>query len=231
MMSTLPVRMLLSPVLLPQGVSLRRRATALPEPVGPREGVTGTGPDLRLLIVGGSSAAGVGVGTQDDALTGKLVADLARDFTVFWRLEARAGATTGQTLARLLSVDLGQIDVAVVSVGVNDVQRHVSAMHYRRQQRALSQLLLGHGAKQIWRCAVPPMEHFLVPWPLRGVMAARARRLDEVLIRDSHPPLYRLPFHSTQLHPSQLAPSGVHPGAGLYADWARRLAAEIRARA
>ena len=231
MMSTLPVRLLLSPVLLPQGLSMRRRASALPEPVGPRQGVTGRGPDLRLLIVGGSSAAGVGVGTQDDALCGRLVKDLARDFCVHWRLEARASVTTAQTLARLLTVDLGPVDVAVTSVGVNDVLAQVSARAFRQQQRALAQLLLGHGARQIWRCAVPPMEQFLLPRPLRDVMAARARRLDAVLIQDSVPPLYRLPFHTEHLRPSHLAASGIHPGAALYADLARRLAQEIRARA
>lgn len=203
---------------------------ALPEPVGARHGVSGSGPRLRLLILGGSSAAGVGVGTQDDALAGRLVADLERDFTVDWRLEARAGATSAQTLARLLSLDLGRIDVAVSSVGVNDVTAQVSARRFREVQRALAALLLGHGARQIWRCAVPPMEEFHLPRPLRDVMAARARRLDRVLAEDTHLPLYRLPFHNDHLRPSQLAETGVHPGAGLYADWARRLAQEIRAR-
>jgi len=230
MMSTLPVRLLLSPVLLPQGLSIRRRATAMPEPLGPRHGVTGRGPDLRLLIVGGSSAAGVGVGTQDDALCGRLVKDLARDFRVHWRLEARAGATIGDTLARLLTMGLGPIDVAVTSVGVNDVLSRTSVRVYRKQHRALAALLLGHGARQVWRCAVPPMEVYLVPRPLRDVMASRARQLDAVLTEDSAPPLYRLPYHAAHLRPSYLAASGLHPGAPLYAELARRLAREIRAR-
>ena len=98
------------------------------------------------------------------------------------------------------------------------------------QVLALAALLLGHGARQVWRCAVPPMEVYLVPRPLRDVMASRARQLDAVLTEDSAPPLYRLPYHAAHLRPSYLAASGLHPGAPLYAELARRLAREIRAR-
>ena len=54
----------LAPLLLVQGRWVRRRTPLLPEPPGPRAGVIGQGPVLRLLIVGDSSAAGVGVAHQ-----------------------------------------------------------------------------------------------------------------------------------------------------------------------
>lgn len=229
MLALLPVRLALLPVLLPQAIAVRRRALVLPEAAGPRRGTTGCGPTLRLLIAGDSSAAGVGVAVQDLALAGQLVAALARDFTVQWRLEARSGATSGQVLHHLQGLDLGPLDVAVTVSGVNDVLRQVSLRHWRQQQAALSQLLVTHGARQVWRCGVPPMQRFtLLPRPLRDVLGAQARRFDAALAADSTGPLHHLPFDPARLTPAMLAEDGFHPGPQIYALWARELAEKIR---
>ena len=55
-----------------QGILVRRRAVELPEAKGPRAGIVGKGKPLRLLVIGDSSAAGVGVNTQDEAIAGQL---------------------------------------------------------------------------------------------------------------------------------------------------------------
>ncbi len=232
MMSSLTLRVLLLPVLVAQALAVRLRALKLPEAAGPRQGVEGFGPPLRLLIVGDSSAAGVGVDSQTQALTGRLVADLARDFTVHWRLEARTGATTGHMLRHLRRLDLGPVDVAVTALGVNDVTRQVPLRRWRRQQAALAALFLSLGARQIWRSGLPPMQDFrLLPRPLRDVLGARARIFDAALNHDSFGPMHRLPFDPQRLDPSGLAADGFHPGAPIYAAWAGDLAREIRQRA
>ena len=74
----LALKLALAPLLLAQAVHTRRRLPRLPEAAGAREGVVGRGAELDLLIVGDSSAAGVGVDTQDDALAGCLSRALAR---------------------------------------------------------------------------------------------------------------------------------------------------------
>lgn len=79
---------LLGPVFWGQGKYVRIITPKLPEPEGPREGVTGMGPNLRLLIAGDSAAAGVGVNSQDHALCGQLVQQLSQRFTVTWQLKA-----------------------------------------------------------------------------------------------------------------------------------------------
>ena len=48
------------------------RALRLPEAEGPRAGSAGEGPALRLLILGDSSAAGVGTTHQEEALLGQM---------------------------------------------------------------------------------------------------------------------------------------------------------------
>ncbi len=65
---SLALKLVLSPVLIAQAMGMRRRVPALPEATGPREGQLGSGAGaLRVLIAGDSSAAGVGVATQDHA--------------------------------------------------------------------------------------------------------------------------------------------------------------------
>lgn len=86
----------LGPVLLPQAHWLRRTALRLPEAPGPRQGVEGQGePKLRVLVVGDSSAAGVGMADQAHALALPLARELAlrEGRAVGWQLVARSGST------------------------------------------------------------------------------------------------------------------------------------------
>lgn len=230
MLASVPARLLLAPVLLAQAIQVRRRALVLPEAAGPRAGVTGQGPVLRLLIAGDSSAAGVGVATQAQALAGHLVAALSADFTVDWRLEARTGATTAQTLAHLRGLDAGRFDVAVTALGVNDVTRQVPLRRWLADQAAIADLLAGRmGVRAQWRSGVPPLGLFpLLPRPLRDVLGAQARAFDAALARASTGPLRHLPFDDSRLDPAMMAEDGFHPGAPIYAAWGQELALAIR---
>lgn len=222
-------RVLLAPVLLAQAVAVRRRALQLPEAAGPRSGVAGEGPDLRLLIAGDSSAAGVGVDDQRDALAGQLVAALADGFRVHWQLEARTGVTTAQTLSHLSRLSAGPFDVAVTALGVNDVTRLRGATRFRAEQAALASLLRDRfGVRAHWRSGLPPMHLFpLLPRPLRDVLGAQARTLDAVLA-EGGAGVHHLPFDESRLQPGMMARDGFHPGAAVYALWAGELAGRIR---
>ena len=79
-------RLLLAPILLAQGRRVRQIALALPEATGPREGVSGVGLPLRLLVLGDSAAAGGGAATQTEALLGHVVTPLADSYQVQWQL-------------------------------------------------------------------------------------------------------------------------------------------------
>ena len=144
---SLAAKLVLSPLLVAQALATRARLPRLPEPAGAREGVFGRGQRLQLLMTGDSSAAGVGVVRQQDALAQQLAQQLARDLPacVHWRLLARSGLTTAQTLALLRDEvqDRAALaaDVAVVVSGVNDVvdqvpsRRAVAARESREARR------------------------------------------------------------------------------------------------
>lgn len=224
-------RLALSPLLLAQALGVRRRAEVLPEAAGPRAGIAGQGPDLRLLILGDSSAAGVGVAHQDQALAGQLVGRLAVDWRVEWRLVARSGATTARALAMLDAQPIETVHVVVTALGVNDVTRQVSLRRWRAQQDTLAAALLRRGAQVVIRSGLPPIERFTrMPWPLGAVLGAQAREMDAALAAGSTGPLAHLPFDPARLDPAQMATDGFHPGAAIYADWAQGLAALIRQR-
>ena len=214
----------LAPLLYLQGKSVRRRVPRLPEPPGSREGTTGVGPDLRLLIVGDSSAAGVGAAHQDEALLGRLVQDLSTRFTVHWALVARTGATTHSTVRHLRELQARRFDIAITSLGVNDVTSGVRRKAWRSQQLALRELLRERfGVMEIIVSGLPPVHGFpALPQPLRWWLGARALRFDDDLKHDvrieDDASFLSLRFTEDV---SLMASDGFHPGPDVYREWAR----------
>lgn len=229
----LAARLFLAPVLLAQAVRVRQRTLLLPEAAGQRDGRSGTGATLRVLIVGDSSAAGVGVAHQDRALAGQLAARLGRFHTLEWRLLAQTGATTATTLDRLAAEPGQDFDLAIVALGVNDVTRAVPLELWLRRQKRLHALLQQKfGVRQIYLSGLPPMGHFpLLPQPLRWILGRQASRFDRNLARLAAlaPDLVHVPL-DFDMDPGQMAPDGFHPGPDIYAGWARALVAAIEPR-
>lgn len=230
-------RLVLAPLLLWQGVQLRRRALRLPEAAGARSAQAGAGElKLRLLIVGDSSGAGVGAASQDEALAGQLGAALARRLhgRVRWQLVAQTGHRSADALAALRAIELQPADVLVTALGVNDVvaQRTPRAwLHTLQQLDALVRERAG--VRFTLHSAVPPMHAFpLLPQPLRWILGAHARRLNLALARAlqgrQERALLALPAH---LHGAAaaalMAPDGFHPGPAGYALWAEALAERL----
>ena len=221
---------LLSPVYVAQAAYVIARTARLPEALGPRCGTHGQGAQLRLLILGDSSGAGVGVAHQDQALIGQMLQHLVPSAEVAWQVIARSGATTAQ--ARRMLHEAGVFDVAVLALGVNDVLRQTSARRFAMRQRSLIDALRSqHGVQHILVSAVPPLGEFTsFPQPLRGYLGRRATVLDAGLqavcaqCRAVHVPFDLDP------DPHWLAHDGLHPGPALYAEWGKRMAGLALAR-
>lgn len=222
--------MTLSPILIAQGLVTRRRVPRLPEPPGARDGVTGDGPPLRLLILGDSAAAGVGAPHQDQALLGQVVLRLSDNFRVTWRLLARNGNTTSTVVELLNSQPAQSYDVAVTSLGVNDVTSLVGRNQWRRQQAELRTILKKKfGVGLVIVSGLPPLHGFpALPQPLRWCLGTRAtqfnRRLETDVVADGTATFLDLRFTSDT---SLMASDGFHPGPGIYAQWGQRVAALI----
>jgi len=231
-------KLLLAPLLLWQGLQVRRKALRLPEAAGARSGVAGSGElRLRLLIVGDSSGAGVGAATQAEALAGRLSAALALRLggTVRWQLIARTGHTTADALAEFMSTELDAADLLVTALGVNDVVSQVSPRRWTRQLQQLHELAVQRaGVRYSLHSAVPPMHAFpLLPQPLRWLLGAHALRMNRLLARsllgDARRGLQALPphLHHGSEAAALMAPDGFHPGPAGYQLWADALAERI----
>jgi lysophospholipase L1-like esterase len=228
----------LAPLLLCQGIYVRRTTPKLPEAEGLRSGEAGSGPPLRLLVIGDSAAAGVGAGRQEDALVGRILAGLVKNFRVQWALHARTGETTRGATRRLAHITEkrpadGTRTIVVVSLGVNDVTSGCSIGKWIGDLEKLSALLRdGFGATEIMFSGLPPMHRFpALPQPLRWYLGARARLFDEALRAwaESRPCCeYLQPLDGE--YRGMMATDGFHPGPAMYALWGAEAARRISAR-
>ena len=218
---SLALKLALSPLLVVQAVATRRRAPVLPEAAGPRSGVTGEGHPLRLLIIGDSSGAGVGVPTQELALAGYLTRTLshAARRSVHWWLLAKSGITTAQALELVQRERPPCADVAVVVLGVNDVIDQVPSHRAVEHRAALADWLAAHaGVRHVVFAPLPPMHQFpLLPQPLRWIVGRDARRHDMAMARwaAGRRDLSHVPI-DISLAPDCMASDGFHPGEPVY---------------
>ncbi len=219
----------LGPVLIAQGLYVRRTIELLPEPDGDRRGVAGSGPSLNLLIIGDSAGAGVGCELQSDALLGQLVTRLANEFTVHYQLEATTGHTSADCLNQLQELTPRKVDFVLSSLGVNDVTSGRSVSAFAQSQRDIVVLLRDKfSAQRIILTGVPPMGHFpALPQPLRWYLGNRAKLLDSALrqvCQQTGAEYLKIDF-DTDI--SAIASDGFHPGPRAYNDWAESVASCI----
>ena len=181
-----------------------------------------------------SAAAGVGALTQDDALSGRLVAGLTASFHVKWKLLAFTGATTADLLDRLEKTSAEDFDVVVTSLGVNDVTARRSLGDWRRQQGQLITLLeTRFAARQILLSGLPPMHRFpALPQPLRWYIGSRARDFDRALedLAATRNNCEFVKLSYAVMDTRVMATDGFHPGPAIYDLWAAELARHIVAR-
>ena len=231
----LAVKLALAPLLVAQAVTTRRRAPVLPEAEGAREGVEGIdaqGATLRLLIAGDSSAAGVGVARQEQAVVGHLVRALHRATgrPIAWALRARTGLTTRGVHRLLVDAPPFAAELALVISGVNDVIDQVPARRAVRDRAALADWLLANaGVRHVVFAPLPPIDRFpILPAPLRHVMGGDARRHDAALASwaASRSDVSHATF-TVELAAADMASDGFHPGEPVYRACGEALAAHV----
>ncbi len=235
---SLTLKLALSPLLVAQALRTRARVPRLPEAAGPRRGTAGSGEaTMRVLIVGDSSAAGVGVATQREALAGQLASELAARIAgrVQWQLLAKSGLTTAQTLTLLQAESPPAADVAIVVTGVNDVVDQVPSYRATRSREQLANTLRNRiGVQHVVFCPLPPIHQFpALPQPLRWAMGADARRHNRVLhdwVQQRAATLGDAScadMSDLQLNRGVMAHDGFHPGERAYRQVAHALAKHI----
>jgi len=225
------------PLIAAQGLWLRRTAYRAPPAQGERHGevavAAASGPPLRLLCLGDSIIAGVGVAQLIDALPGQFARALAAatQRPVVWRAEGRNGATLAGTLRHLRTRAglLDGVELVLLSCGVNDSTGLRRRHAFAADLHALLALVAERAPQAtVLLAAAPPLDAFpLLPSPLRQLLGLRARQLDALLraaaerhVQVRHVPI---PFRRS---PERFAADGFHPNAEACAEWAAWLVAQ-----
>lgn len=222
------VRIALGPVLLWQGARIRRDILRMPEPDGSRQG----GQDgLRVLILGDSAGAGVGVDRQEDALSGCVERAIA-PYPIEWRVVAQTGWTAADGLAALNDLGDDRFDAAIVLLGVNDITTETGVSGWLAiYAQILDRLQDQHGVARSYLCGMPPMSSFpALPQPLRWYLGLQSIAHDRALGRfaKSRADARHVPVES-DLPRSAAATDGFHPGPLVYAELGQNFADAIRA--
>jgi lysophospholipase L1-like esterase len=213
-------------VLVQVGV-LKREVPRLPDAARPWRGAE-IGPDpIRLLVLGDSTAAGVGVDSQDEALPGHLARAIRRrtDRGVSWRAVGRNGATTRDIVTDYLDDAVSEpADLIFLTIGANDAIHARTPLAFRRDlRRILTGLSAELPGALILLSSLPVFGLFTVfPEPLRTTLFRHSRNLERVarpiiasdprwMMLANDPPPYGHDFFSTDRF---------HPSSSGYRDWA-----------
>lgn len=223
----------LFPALLIQGNRVKKNTIRLSEAEGARDGITGEGQTLTLLILGDSAAAGVGVAHQNDALLGAVVSALQHQYQVHWRLEAQSGDTTSQVIQKTQKMVNQKYDVVVTSVGVNDVTRLMSARTWIKQQQQFYQLIQAKFQPElIIATGVPPMHLFpALPNPLSWLFGQYAKQmnlqLEKMVSKQKDMQWIEYDIQKYQSMNLEMAKDGFHPSKEIYQIWGKEVADRI----
>jgi lysophospholipase L1-like esterase len=225
--------LLLSPVWLPQALYVRKTALRLPEALGPVEGeIAGAAEPLSLVVLGESTAAGVGAQNHEEALAGRLGEAVARNTgrRVAWQAIGKTGATLRYARYRLVPKLAGvRPQVVVIVLGVNDTIRLTSTRTFRRELKGFVEDIRQHVDCPVIFSSVPPVSRLpCLPWPLRTALGARASLLDQVLRAAAQPEeniYYANVFFDVK--DAFMAEDGFHPSPAGYREWGSQLAEAV----
>ncbi len=234
-----------APVLLPQGRRLRRDTPRLPDAPLPWSGrVLGSGDGgepgdhgdhgdhgrasrpLRLLVIGDSTAAGVGVDHADLGLGGRLAEALAARTgrSVEWVAAGRNGATARDLRRRFLLPALEHpTDLVFLTVGANDALAMRSARAFRRDIRwILEHTFSTYPNAALLMSSLPAFFRFqLLPDPLKRSLYRHSQALEhEARALVAAQPRAHMSPPPPPYTEGFFAVDEFHPSAIGYKDWA-----------
>lgn len=229
-----PIRSMLSwaafPAYVWQGLGVRRRQIRMVPPQGPvRHLIAGEGEPVRLLVLGDSSAASVGIERADRGLAAQLSQLIAgrTGRPVVWRAAGFNSATSGQirdhVLPNLAADDWSHI---VLAVGTNDAKNFHSGPRFRRDFGGLLYALRAKWpeARVVWSPVVEMVRVPVLPPLLGRILEMRASILNDIghrlCLERGATPADRLPI----IDPAAgFSTDGFHASEAGYGAWAEHL--------
>ncbi len=221
------------PIYIVQGLWVRVHSMRLSPASGPRSGQFGDGEaTIRLLTVGDSSAAAVGIESTTGAL-GFQLAQMLRDQTgevIYWHISGHNSAVSGQ-IRDLVVPNLEPVDYThiVIMIGMNDAKNWHSVPRFKKEFGGLLYALRTRfpEAKMFWHQAIDMRTVPALPEPLASIMNLRRilfnRKGAQLCLERgvvAVPPL-------GNIRADGFCPDGFHAGEAGYEAWAEHMLAHF----
>lgn len=213
-----------APLLLAEGLYARVRTARLP-PAAEVEGRAGVGRAVRLVGLGDSIIAGIGVPRHSVGLLGQSARRIASraGVAVEWSAVGQSGSTSARVIEQLLPLAVVlEPRLVVLSVGVNDAVAGVRPPQFKEHLAAIVDALASSARRPaIVFGGIPPLESFpALPWPLSRLLGDRARGLQQAAVDLVGYRGLRVVNLPPRIDMRGFAPDGFHPGEAGCAAWA-----------
>lgn len=224
------LRFIRSPLLHVQGAYFFYKMKKLPDPVGDLQGQVGQGKPLKVLMVGDSSALGVGCERIEQTAIGGVIQQLSELYQVHYQVCAFTGFSTLKVFEQVQKIPAQNFDYVIVSLGSNDIvegtQHELWQSHNNALFRHIEHKLR---PKKVLISAIPPFEKLqTVPKRMRTFLSVKSRQMNQHLIQ------YSLQHHRFEyvdldfdFRPDYISADGFHPSSVLYRLQGQRLAERL----
>jgi lysophospholipase L1-like esterase len=218
-----------APFLYLQGKYVRRKVGRLPDASGEKRGVFAGGQArVKMLVLGESTAAGVGASTHETGLAGQFARFLSAKIrkSVEWQVVGRSGITVRETIYELVpKIPDEKFDYILLALCGNEVLSLRSPRAFRRDMRRLIAILKEKNPDATFFITNAPAVRLspILPFPIKSILGhlsamhdANAREFTTAMERVFY-------FHQPSSVPEDFFADGIHPSEKGYTAWSKRM--------
>jgi len=229
----------LLPLMYLHGKRIRSSVPRLSEATG-TEGISGQNSTkvLRMITIGESTVAGVGVATQEEGFTGTLAKTLAEglDTNIQWKVYAKSGYTAKRVTYKIIpKIEETEVDLIVIGLGGNDAFKLNNPSKWGAQIEVLLDKIQNKFPNTpICFMNMPPIKEFpaftsLIKFTVGNLVELLGEELDRV-IKNRANVFYLsevitldlwIKALNTDKRPEDFFSDGVHPSKFTYQTWGR----------
>lgn len=183
---------------------------------------------LKLLFIGDSSAAGVGVANFKECVAGRTPHLLSHKTgrTVTCRTSGNNSATAGNLCDFILpNLERAEYDYIILNIGTNDAKNFHTASRFKKEFGGLLYALKAKfpDAKIIWSGIIDVSKIPLLPSPLNTLMGIRARLIKQKGNELCFERGALFPQTEWRIIEENFAEDGFHASSKGYEEWAQEL--------